>query len=109
MKVTNPIVRRDDVAPGTTHRTTLDGVAILVCNVGGTFYAIEDVCTHDGAPLDQGELTDCRITCRRHGAAFDVRTGAVLALPAVTPLETFAVALVDDVVYIDLSENVLEA
>ena len=64
---------------------------MLLCNVGGTFYAIEDVCSHDGGELDQGELEDCRIACPRHGAYFDVTTGAALTLPAVLPIRTFEV------------------
>ena len=48
---------------------------IAVFNVDGTFYAIDDVCTHDGGPLAEGELIGCEIMCPRHGARFDVRTG----------------------------------
>ncbi len=86
---------------GTTQRVVVEGVAILLCNVDGTLYAIQDVCTHDGAPLDQGELDGRRITCPRHGAVFDVITGAVLALPAVLPVRTFALEVKGGEVYID--------
>jgi len=102
VRVLDQVLHSGDVAVGHTHRASVGGVEILLCNVDGTLYAIEDVCTHDGAPLDQGELAGCRITCPRHGAVFDVRTGAVLALPAVSPLETFPVAIINGVVYVDL-------
>ena len=55
----------------------------------GEDFAIEDVCMHDGGPLDQGELEGECVVCPRHGATFDVRTGDALTLPAVLPLMTF--------------------
>jgi len=73
----------------------------LLCNVAGTLYAIEDVCTHDGGELDQGELDGCRIMCPRHGAYFDVTTGAALTLPAIVPVETFPVRVEVDDVYVE--------
>jgi 3-phenylpropionate/trans-cinnamate dioxygenase ferredoxin component len=90
-----------DVAPGTTQRVVLDGQEILICNVAGEFFAIEDVCTHDGAPLDQGDLEGPCIVCPRHGATFDVRTGEALTLPAVIPLSTYAVSVRDGDVYVE--------
>jgi len=84
-----------DIAPGTTKRVVVDGQEILICNVDGSFFAIEDVCTHDGAPLDQGDLDGKCIICPRHGAMFDVQTGEALTLPAVLPLSTYAVELRD--------------
>jgi 3-phenylpropionate/trans-cinnamate dioxygenase ferredoxin subunit len=84
-----------DIAPGTTRKVTVDGIDILVCNAGGEFYAIEDVCTHDGGELDQGELDGCQIECPRHGARFDVKTGEALTLPAFEPVRTFAVRVED--------------
>lgn len=90
---------------GTTRRIVAGEFEILLCNVEGKLFAIEDVCTHDGAPLDQGELEGRRITCPRHGAAFDVITGAVLALPAVLPVRTFVVKVTDGKVYIELPDD----
>lgn len=78
-----------------------DGRSVLICNVDDTLYAIEDQCTHDGGALDQSELEECRIMCPRHGAYFDVTTGAALTLPAVIPLETYAVRVDGDDVFID--------
>ena len=78
-----------------------DGVEILICNVDGRLYAIEDVCTHDGGPLDQGTLEGACVVCPRHGATFDVRTGDALTLPAVVPLMTFALDVQGDDVYVE--------
>ena len=66
---------------------------VAVCNVNGEFFAIDDLCTHDGGALDQGELEGDEIECPRHGARFDVRTGRVTQLPAFEPVETHAVKL----------------
>jgi 3-phenylpropionate/trans-cinnamate dioxygenase ferredoxin subunit len=91
----------DDVAPGTTRRVVVDGVALLLCNAGGAIYAIEDVCSHDGAPLDQGELDANCIVCPRHGARFDVTTGAALTLPAVLPVQTYPARVEDGSIYVE--------
>ena len=64
---------------------------VAVCNVGGAFYAIDNLCTHDGGPLEQGELEGDEIECPRHGARFDVRTGAATQLPAFEPVQRHAV------------------
>lgn len=90
-----------EIAPGTTRRVVVDSNEILLCNVGGKIYAIEDVCTHDGGPLDQGELEGECVICPRHGATFDVRTGDALTLPAVLPLMTFEVSVEGDDVFVD--------
>jgi 3-phenylpropionate/trans-cinnamate dioxygenase ferredoxin subunit len=78
-----------DIALGRVKVVEVDGRRIALCNVDGEFFAIDDVCTHDGGSLDQGELYDDIIECPRHGARFDVRTGKVLALPAVKPVNTY--------------------
>ena len=85
-------------------RVEVDGIAVLLCNVDGTMYAVEDVCTHDGGPLDQGEIQGSRIMCPRHGAMFDVTTGAVLTPPAVDPLPTYHVRVQGDDVIVDPSD-----
>jgi 3-phenylpropionate/trans-cinnamate dioxygenase ferredoxin subunit len=64
---------------------------VAVCNVDGEFYAIDDLCTHDGGSLDQGELEGAEIECPRHGARFNVVTGDAVQLPAFEPVETHEV------------------
>jgi 3-phenylpropionate/trans-cinnamate dioxygenase ferredoxin subunit len=95
------IASASDVPPGTTRRVVVEGQEILICNVDGKYFAIEDVCTHDGGPLDQGDLEGACIVCPRHGATFDVRTGAALTLPAVVPLLTYAIRVDGDDIYLD--------
>ena len=96
------VAKRAEIPPGSTKRVVAGGTALLICNVDGDFYAIEDVCTHDGGPLDQGELQGCRIMCPRHGALFDVTTGAALTLPAVVPLETYPVSAEGDEILVEV-------
>ncbi|HYL27245.1 MAG TPA: non-heme iron oxygenase ferredoxin subunit [Candidatus Nitrosotalea sp.] len=95
------VAKVSEIAPGTTRRIVADKIEILLCNVDGKIYAIEDVCTHDGGPLDQGELEGDRVVCPRHGATFDVRTGDALTLPAVLPLMTFPIAVEGDEIFVE--------
>ena len=105
MSQTRAVARTSDVPPGTTKRVEVDGEEILLCNVEGSGYAIEDVCTHDGGALDQGELEGERIMCPRHGAYFDVRTGAALTLPAIVPVRTYRVRVEGDEILVDPAEE----
>ena len=70
--------------PGKT-LVEVEGEMIALFHVEGRWHAIDDVCTHDGGPLADGELRDHKIACPRHGAKFDIRTGAALTMPAVRP------------------------
>lgn len=99
--MSQPVAHASDIPPGTTKRVEVDGDGVLLCNVDGTIYAVEDVCTHDGGPLDEGELDGCRIMCPRHGALFDVTTGAALTPPAVVPLPTYSVRVDGDDVFVE--------
>lgn len=96
------VAKLSEIAPGTTRRVVLNSIEILLCNVDGKVYAIEDVCTHDGGPLDQGTLEGECVVCPRHGATFDVRTGDALTLPAVIPLMTFDATVQGDDVFVDV-------
>lgn len=95
------VAKVSEIAPGTTRRVVIDSNEILLCNVDGKVYAVEDVCTHDGGPLDQGELEGECVVCPRHGATFDVRTGDALTLPAVVPLLTYETSIEGDDIYVD--------
>jgi len=96
------VANLSEIAPGTTRRVVANSTGILLCNVDGTVYAIEDVCTHDGGPLDQGELEGEVVVCPRHGATFDVRTGDALTLPAVAPVMTFPVTIEGDDILVEI-------
>lgn len=100
--MSRPVARAVDIPVGHTHRVVVDGEPVLLCNVAGALYAIEDYCSHDGEPLGEaGELEGCRIRCPRHGATFDVTTGKALTLPAVGAIATFPVRVAGEDVYVD--------
>jgi 3-phenylpropionate/trans-cinnamate dioxygenase ferredoxin component len=85
-----------------------DDLRIAVCNVDGQFYAIEDVCTHDGGSLDQGDLDGLdgdEIECPRHGARFNVRSGAATLMPAVMPVRTFRVKIEGERLFVGTEGN----
>lgn len=83
----------DELPPGGRKSVIIDEVPALLLRIGETYYAIEDVCTHDGQPLTNGPLVGCEITCPRHGARFDVRTGKALCMPATEPVQTFEIEI----------------
>lgn len=83
------VAETSDLPPGRVKVVLVGDRRIALCNVDGQFFATDDLCTHDGGPLGQGELQGDVIECPRHGARFNVRTGKVLALPAVKPLNTY--------------------
>ncbi len=69
----------------------IDGNPVVVFNIAGNYFAMDDLCTHDDGPIGEGELDGHVVTCPRHGAKFDIRTGKALALPAVQDLRTYPV------------------
>jgi 3-phenylpropionate/trans-cinnamate dioxygenase ferredoxin component len=85
----------DEIPPGGRKSVVIDEVPALLLRVADSFYAIEDVCTHDGQPLTDGPLEGCEITCPRHGARFDVRTGKPMCMPATEPVQTFEIQIRD--------------
>jgi 3-phenylpropionate/trans-cinnamate dioxygenase ferredoxin subunit len=85
----------DEIAPGQAREFDVGEWRVLVCNVGGELYAVEDVCPHDRGPLGEGRLRGATIECPRHGARFDVRDGSVKAPPAVRPVPCLPVRVVD--------------
>jgi 3-phenylpropionate/trans-cinnamate dioxygenase ferredoxin subunit len=85
----------DELPPGKSKVVTANGRRIAVFNVDGTFYAIDDTCTHEEASLAEGTLSGEIVTCPAHGSRFNVRTGRVLSLPAVIPVSTYPVKVED--------------
>lgn len=76
---------------GSVSLVDVEGSEVAVFNIGGRFYAIEDVCTHDGGTLAEGEVQGFEIECPRHGARFDLRSGRVTAPPAYEDITTYQV------------------
>lgn len=71
-----------DLSPGNAKLVEVEGKKIALFNVEGSFYAIDDTCSHRGGPLSEGMLEGNQVTCPWHAASFDVTSGAVLSPPA---------------------------
>ena len=82
----------------------LDDRLIVLLRVGNDVFALDDVCTHDGGPLGEGELEDHSIACPRHGAKFDIRTGKALTMPATKATVAHEVKIVGDDIMVRLND-----
>lgn len=99
-----PVAKVTDVSdPGRVLVEVEDRLLVLI-RVGGDFFALDDVCTHDGGPLGEGKLDDHTIACPRHGAKFDVRTGRALTMPATKPTVAHDVKVIGDDVCVKLND-----
>jgi 3-phenylpropionate/trans-cinnamate dioxygenase ferredoxin subunit len=83
----------------------VDERLVLLVHIEDQFYCIDDVCTHDGGTLGEGELCGHELACPRHGAKFDVRNGRALTMPATENTVAHKVKVVGDDVYVKLSEE----
>jgi 3-phenylpropionate/trans-cinnamate dioxygenase ferredoxin component len=86
------------IAPGDYAQVEVDAELVAVFNVDGQFFAVQDVCTHDGGGLSGGAIEGNVVVCPRHGAKFCLRTGEALCPPAYEPIRTFETRIVDGVV-----------
>jgi 3-phenylpropionate/trans-cinnamate dioxygenase ferredoxin component len=77
---------------------------IVLLNIGGEYFAIGDVCTHDDGPVGEGEIEGCEIICPRHGAHFDVRTGKATMRPAVMPIPVYPVRVVEGFIEVGIGK-----
>lgn len=97
------VAKADQLAPGEVQVVEVGGRSLCVGHMeDGSFGAIDNVCTHDGGVLGEGELEGSCVECPRHGARFDLRTGEVRALPAVFPVNAYPVRVVDGRIEVDL-------
>lgn len=99
------VARTSDVPPGSRIWVEFEEETVVLFNVNGAFYAIADLCTHDNGPLEDGELEEYEVTCPRHGARFDIRTGAALCLPATKPVPTYQVRIDGDDIFVESPDD----
>lgn len=100
-----PVVKASELAPGVMTWAVVDRRRILVANVDGAFYALEDACGHRRAPLSKGTLAGHVIECPLHFATFDVRTGKLLSGPTAADVPTYEVRVEKDIVYVSRSSS----
>ncbi len=87
-----------DIPQGSMRAVSLSGREIVICHTREGVYALDNICSHAHARMCEGRLRATRIVCPLHGASFDIRDGRVLGPPAVLPLPTFPVRVVDGIV-----------
>ena len=86
--------------PGTHRVVDVDGAQVAVFNLDGDYFAIEDVCTHDGGILTGGPVDGDQVVCPRHGARFSIKTGEALTPPAFEPVSKLPVRIEDGIVQV---------
>lgn len=97
------IFKTSQIPVGAVAAVDVRGTRIAVANVGGTYYAFDDTCTHEQCSLaEEGELAGTTITCTCHNSEFDVRTGKVLAPPALLPVKVHRIRVDGDALQIEV-------
>jgi len=81
----------NDIPEGKLRGFEIGHSRFVVAHTSEGFFAVVDECTHDGAPISNGKVRGTEIMCTRHGARFDLKTGAVTAPPAIVPIDTLTV------------------
>ncbi|MBI1858663.1 MAG: Rieske 2Fe-2S domain-containing protein [Candidatus Melainabacteria bacterium] len=92
-------IKKSEIKSGKARSYIIGEAKIVVCNVDGKYYAVEDVCSHDDGELVSGEadlLEACQLQCPRHGARFNVKTGEAKRMPAVAPISTYKVTEIEE-------------
>ncbi|MGH7681187.1 MAG: Rieske (2Fe-2S) protein [Candidatus Eiseniibacteriota bacterium] len=96
--------RVKDVPEGRPEVFDVEDRKIAVYRLEDGFHAIDDICTHDGGPLADGEVDGDQVICPRHGARFSIKTGAALTFPAITPVESYPVRVEGEELLIGIPE-----
>lgn len=85
----------DELESNKNRAVEVDGVDVLVCNAGGEWYAVKNLCTHQASKLEGGRIRNCFLSCPLHGARFDLRDGSTKGQLTQVPLTTYPVRVVD--------------
>jgi nitrite reductase/ring-hydroxylating ferredoxin subunit len=98
------VARVGDIAPGemTYVEVGPDEEPVVLINLDGEYYALNDCCTHEEASLSDGTIEGDEIECPLHGGVFEIRTGMPVAFPVVVPAQTYKTRVVGDEVQIAL-------
>ena len=94
--------KTSDITPGKMQKASIDGKEILIVNLDGNYYAVDDTCTHSGASLSEGQLDGATVTCGWHGAKFDCKSGKLEKFPAkINDLKSYNVVVESDDIFIE--------
>ncbi len=96
------VSKQSELSVGARTIVQTDAGEIAVFNLNGEYYAIEDICSHDGGELASGKCEGDEIICPRHGARFCIKSGKSLTPPAYEDIESFPVRVSDGVIQVDI-------
>lgn len=94
------VARTSDLGPNEIMYVEVGNDPVVLCNLDGDFFALNDICTHQDASLSDGEIIGDELECPLHGGAFDIRTGMPASFPVVVPVETYDIRVEGDVIYV---------
>ena len=95
----------DELPNGERLFVEIEGKPLVIFNIAGQFFSIGDVCSHDDGPVGEGDIESYNITCPRHGAEFDIRTGKVVSMPAVVDIPAYPVRVVDGMIQVGIPKE----
>lgn len=85
-----------EIPSGKCKAVEIEGVKLVLVNSGGKFYALENSCSHLGAPLSEGFVSKTSIVCEWHGASFNLESGEAESAPAKEAIEVYEIRLEGD-------------
>jgi len=95
--------KTSEILPGSMQKVAIDGKEILVVNLDGNYFAMDDTCTHSGASLSEGKIDGSIITCGWHGAQFDCKTGKLDKFPAkINNLQSYSITVESDDIFVEV-------
>jgi nitrite reductase/ring-hydroxylating ferredoxin subunit len=90
------VAESKDIEPSSMKAVDIAGEKVCIINIEGNYYAIGNVCTHMGGPLNEGTLQGFEVECPWHGSKFDVRSGQPTKPPARQPVSSYEVKVQDN-------------
>tara|TARA_B100000408_G_scaffold130155_1_gene114767 strand:+ start:1079 stop:1387 length:309 start_codon:yes stop_codon:yes gene_type:complete len=96
------VAKTNEIKPNQIKQVSIDGKDIVVINIDGSYFAINDTCTHAGGSLSEGKVEGSIITCDWHGAQFDCKSGKLVKFPAkINDLESYSVVIESDTIFVE--------
>lgn len=94
--------KTSEMPPGKLNKVSVDGKEVLVVNLDGNYFAMDDTCTHSGASLSEGQLDGSTVTCPWHGSTWDCKTGKLEKFPAkINDLKSYKVLVESDNIFLE--------
>lgn len=93
-----------ELVEGAVKTVSADEKLILLARYRGIVYAVDDICTHDGGELGDGDLVDGQVQCPRHGARFDLKTGDATRMPAIIGIGTYDVKVENGQIFVAVGD-----